>query len=71
MLANGGGPAQPEPPAAEPAEGEGGEASAIAPDQGPGVVEGEEPRPAEAVGAMGDQQPVGSQNSAPVEGTTD
>ncbi len=71
MLANGGGPPLPEPPAAEPAEGEGGEASAIAPDQGPGVVEGEEPLPAEAVGAMGDQQPVGSQNSAPVQGTTE
>lgn len=50
---NGGGPALPEP-VAEAAEG----AESDAPGEGPGPVEGENPTPAEAAGAMSDQQPV-------------
>jgi cytochrome c len=69
MLQNGGGPALPEPPAAEPAEGEGGEANAAAPDAGPGTVEGEEPTPAEAAGAMGDSVPPAQRNAAPAQGS--
>lgn len=55
MLQNGGGPALPEPPAPEPAEGEEGVNGA---DEGPGPVEGEEVSPVEAAGAMSGDQPV-------------
>lgn len=51
----GGGPALPEPPAPEPAEGEEGIDGA---GEGPGAVEGEEVSPVEAADAMGGDQPV-------------
>jgi cytochrome c len=49
MLANGGGPALPEPEAEEPAEGAA---------EGPGEVAGEAATAVEAAGAMGGDQPV-------------
>ena len=53
LLANGGGPPLPEPPAAET-----GELGVDSPGEGPGQVEGADPSAAEAVGAMGTAQPV-------------
>ncbi|MCP9221630.1 cytochrome c family protein [Erythrobacter sp. LQ02-29] len=60
---NGGGPPLPTPEATEPAEGaaEGVDGAS----EGPGVVEGEPLQPDSAVDAMGDEQPVASDNAAP------
>jgi len=57
---HGGGPALPEPPAAEPE----GEVGVDSPGEGPGPVAGEEASQVEAVGAMSDEQPVPSTNAA-------
>ena len=57
---HGGGPALPEPPAAEPE----GEIGVDGPGEGPGPVAGAEASPAEAVGGMSDEQPVPSRNAA-------
>lgn len=51
---NGGGPALPEPPAAEPE----GEVGVDAPGEGPGAIEGADLSAVEAAGAMGAAQPV-------------
>ena len=57
LLENGGGPAI---PAFDAAAAEGAEDAEAAPGAGPGAVDGENPDASEAVGGMGDEQPVPS-----------
>ena len=61
MREHGGGPPLPEPPAAEEGVGEEG---IDGPGEGPGAAEGAPIEPAEAVGAMGMDQPVPGGNAA-------
>ena len=64
LHANGGGPAFPEPAAPAAEGGEAAAEAATAPGAGPGVVEGANPQTMEAVGGLGDDQPVATQQGA-------